>query len=261
MTLKTIAKGAFLICSLVCLLVVIVVFQINSLEKTGEVFIASLQSKETKLAYNLLSNDLQNELTYEGFRSHVENYSFDRDGKISWADRYRENEVGFVSGHLTNENEQSTHFDFILGQDEDDWRIYALNLTGLDKNNQGTEIGVQKELESRIPLDLRIFLSAVRNDDLIFFYKNFAEAFQQQYSEAEFINLYGPFKGYADEISDLLETQVFIEKYDKEQGDLVHAIDGYYFNKMYKYSFTIKYLREGEVFKIVGFNVSLDGRK
>jgi len=177
MTLTTIAKSAFLICGLVCLLVVVVVFQINSLEKTGEVFIASLQSKETKLAYNLLSDDLQNEIPYDRFKSHVGTFSFDRDGLINWGDRYRENEVGFVSGHLVHKNNENTHFDFVLGQDQDDWRIFVFSLSnrlsGQDINNQTAETEMQKELENRVPLDLRIFLSAVRNDNLIFFLREF----------------------------------------------------------------------------------------
>ncbi len=261
MTLNMVVKGAFWVSGLVCLLVIVVVFQINNLEKTAEVFITSLQSKETKLAYNLLSSDLQNELPYDRFKSHMDNFSFENVEEVNWADRYRENEVGFVSGQLINEQTQSTHFDFILGQDEDDWKIYVLNLSGLDVNNQTTEIEKQKELESRVPFDLHIFLSAVRSNNLTFFYNSFAQAFQRQYTEVEFANLYGPFGDYADEISGLLETQISIAEYKLEQDGLVRIVKGYYFNQSHKFSFTIKYFQEDKVFKIIGLNTSLDALK
>lgn len=252
-------------CLVVALLVVgvivfIVFYWTGDMTRAADRFFVLIRDGNPKEAYKSTTREFQAQTSEENFLTFLKNSTIGDYESASWTSRSVSGNTGDLEGSIKTRGGGVLPIKVKLVKEMGEWRIHALEKApaGLVSNVATPGIPAENELVAMTNASIMLLARAVNSNDFSDLYKSIAQVWQSQITAEA---LRDAFKTLIDSKVDLTviegKTPDFTEKpVIDDSGRLI--LKGRYATQPSRIAFTLKFVNEGSLWKLLGISVSAE---
>jgi len=250
---------------LIAVVLTIVMVMTSGMTETAESFFRNVADKQYDKAYSYLSEDFTKSVSKEELAKYMQRTGLQNYRDVSWGNRSVDGKRGEIEGTVETVSGGVIPVTVkCIKKGDGSWRIYAINKpasgvaeqTSTEKNSivqlpsEGASVKLVKE-------SIAQFAQAVNKKDMADFRRFTAKAFQKEVSTAK---LNSAFKSFMDmetdfTVLDRMKPVIDPKPVRKENGTL--HLEGYYETSPSKFYYTLVYVQEEKIWKLISINVEL----
>ncbi len=249
---------------LIAVVLTLVMVMTAGMTDTAESFFKSVAAKKYDKAYGYLSEDFTKSVSKEQLIKYMQRTGLQNYRDVSWGNRSVEGKRGEVEGTVETVSGGAIPVTVkCIKKSDGSWRIYAINkpTSGIEETTTGQDTALQppgEEVSRKlVKACIAHFAEAINKKDTSSFRLFTSKAFQKEVTVAQ---LNSAFKSFMDmetdfTVLDRMDPVIDPKPVLKEDGTL--HIEGYYATSPNKFYYSLDYIREENMWKLIRINVEL----
>ncbi len=246
-------------------LVLVAVFAMTSgMTESAESFFKHMQAKQYEQARTYLSEDFRKSTHWKTLLAFMKQTGLDGYKSASWGNRSFEGKKGIIEGTIETLSGGAIPITVrFVKLDDGSWKIYAIDkpASGIQQYENKTKATAPtlpdtQQILTLVKESLHTFTEGLDAKDLSVFRNSTASAFQKEVSVKKLNNAFGSFMKMDVRFGSLNSLEPVLEPSPVLKNGIL-LIKGYYDTTPSRFYYTLKYIQEAGVWKIMAINVEI----
>lgn len=231
----------------------------SGVAETADSFFKAVAGGNFNTARSHLSEEFKASTSKEEFQTFLEESALTEFAEASWHNRSVSIGSGTLEGEVTTKSGGTIPLTMDFVKEDSGWKIYSIQKpnAGL-QNASNTNIAIPSKAEAakivnRTSLD---FADAVNAKNFSEFHAQMAQEFKEQYSVAQFTEIFQPFLAQEQDLTVLQDVEPMFTSEPALSAEGVLQLEGYYPTTPSRGYFTYKYVHRFTSWKLISININ-----